>query len=548
MLLGIDVGGTFTDAVAIVGGKIVAKTKQPTTHEDLLQGVFAAIDTILADCPEMIERVSLSTTVVTNSLIEGKGDKVGLIIIPGPGLDIEPLLPGKALVLSGYTDHRGKVTAPLLQQEITALFDGLLSDKKVIAISGKFAVRNSSQEIAIAREIMNRQGVLHVTQAHMLSGSLNFLRRTNAAYFNGAVWRTFQQFATAVEGALAARQIDGPVHILKADGGTMPMVLAKERPVEAIFTGPAASVLGIMALHSTQGDTVSLDIGGTSTDIALWRNGEPLFADRGALIGVYPTAVQAFWLQSVGVGGDSVVRRQDGKIVVGPERKGPAMAVGGSQPALADALIVARRAQFGNMALAYEAMGHLALPGQTPEEVAQEVWQVAIDIIQQAIESMVVDYRTQPVYTVHDMIHDRPFAPTILVGVGGTAAALAPLVADRMGLDCVVPPGADVANALGAALARATTDITVRADTEQGFYTVAEMGIKEKLSNRRITIGDVRQLADHHLVNRAKQCGIAVEAIETVYEEEFHLVRGFSTAGEIITCRKQIKPGVMKYV
>lgn len=547
MLLGIDVGGTFTDAVIVFRGKVLAKTKTATTQEDLLQGIFSAIDTVMREAPGMIERVALSTTVVTNSLVEGKVDPVGLMVIPGPGLNIESRLPAKAVVLSGYVDHRGRETAKLINGEIEEACK-TFAGKHCFAVSGKFAVRNAAQELAVSREIIARTGTEHVTVASQISGSLNFLRRTNSAYFNAAVWRRFSRFAAAVEGALLARGVNAPVHILKADGGTMPLASAKCQPVEAIFTGPAASVLGIMAIGMAEGEAISLDIGGTTTDIALWRGGSPLFAEQGAAISGYPTAVRAFWLRSVGIGGDSRVRRSSGKLLIGPERVGPAMAAGGTEPTVADALIVAGLADFGSRSAAHQALEKLAGPDQTPEQAAQEVLDGAVEIICAAVSEMLAAHQARPVYTVTDMVNTKPFTPHSIIGVGGTAEGLAPLVARRMGLACQIPDNGAVANALGAAVARATTDITVRIDTEQQVLSVAELGLQEKLPNRGITMAAVRELAEKYLAERSVRLGIIPGEVETIYEEEFNLVRGFQTAGKIITCRKQVKPGVLTNV
>lgn len=547
MLLGIDVGGTFTDAVIVSEGKVLAATKTATTHSDLLQGIFCAIDTVLRDTPGTIERVTLSTTVVTNSLVEGKTDPVGLVVIPGPGLNIEPLLPAKAFLLSGYVDHRGRETAKLIKQEIDEACK-LFAGKRCFAVSGKFAVRNAALELEVSREIAGKAGAEHVTAASQIAGALNFLRRTNSAYFNAAVWRRFSVFATAVEGALKARGIDAPVHILKADGGTMPLAMAKDQPVEAIFTGPAASVLGIMAIGAAQGEAVSLDIGGTTTDIALWRDGRPLFAERGAAIGAYPTAVRAFWLRSVGIGGDSWVRRQNGKLLIGPERIGPAMAAGGTEPTVADAMHVAGLADFGSRQAAYQGVARLTEAGQTPEQAALEVLESAAEIICAAIQEMLIAQQTRPVYTVNDMVNTQTFTPHTVIGVGGTAGGLAPLVARHLKINCQVPDNGAVANALGAAVARATTDITVRVDTERRVIAVPELGLQEKLSHKASTLTDVRRLAETYLAERSGRFGIIPEEVETIYEEEFHLVRGFQTTGRIITCRKQVKPGVLTHV
>lgn len=544
MLLGIDVGGTYTDAVVVAGGGVLAQAKAPTTHDDLLHGILNALDRVLDGVDAAgLRRVALSTTIVTNAVVEDRLERVGLFLLPGPGMDISAMVPERPWILSGYIDHRGRETAPPREAEVAAACREL-TGCDVFAVAGKFAVRNPAHEQAVAAWLSRHAGPAHITLGASVAGSLNFWRRANSAYYNAAVWRHFGRFARAAQAAVAGRGVTAPVYILKADGGTMPLAAAGERPVEAVFTGPAASVLGIMALAAPEGEAVSLDIGGTTTDIALWRDGAPLFAERGAKIGDYPTAVRAFWLRSIGIGGDSFVRREGGHIAVGPERRGPAMALGGPVPTVSDAMIVAGAADFGDKTKAAEAMRLTAAGGETVQDAARAVLAAAADAIYVAIEKMIDERASEPVYRVEDAVRDRRPQPAALVGVGGAAAGLAPLVARRLGVRCTVPAGAMVANAVGAAVARPTIEVTLRADTAQGYYTVAELGLRAALPSRRFALADARELAASHLAERAAAAGIPVADVESVYDEEFNLVRGFSTTGKIIACRLQIKPGV----
>ena len=548
MWLGIDVGGTFTDAVVVAEGQVLAQVKTPTTHGRLLDGILNAMDKALTGLKSKnIERIALSTTIVTNALVEGRTERVGLCLMSGPGMDISGLVPETPCFLSGYIDHRGREISPPCIEEIEEACR-YFNDCEVFAIAGKFAVRNPQHELTAARVLQQHAKSQHITLGSSMSGTLNFLRRANSAYYNAAVWRLFGNFSLAVEEALRQRGINAPVYVLKADGGTIPLSLAKEQPVEAIFTGPAASVLGIMAMKETSMPAVSLDIGGTTTDIALWQNGVPMFAERGAKVSGYVTAVRAFWLKSVGIGGDSYVRREAGQLKVGPERRGPAMALGGPEPTVSDAMVVAGICSFGNKELAAKAMEQISAPGQSLHETVEMVLTAAAEEIYQAIEDMLDEQAAEPVYRVEDIVHSERFKPQLVIGVGGAAKGLAPLVAKRMNIACVVPPGGMVANAVGAAVARPTLDITLRVDTAQGYYTVAELGLREKLPSRRFYLADARAVATKHLAERAEQAGIAVSAMEQVYEEEFNLVRGFNTVGKIITCKLQIKPGVLMNV
>lgn len=548
MLLGIDVGGTFTDAVVISDGQVVAQAKTPTTPKKLLIGILDALDKLLPAIDKTaIERVALSTTIVTNALVQGKADAVGLIMLPGPGLDIAKLVPDEPYILSGYIDHRGREVAAPERNEVAAACREL-KDRPVFAVAGKFAVRNPIHEVKVGEWVQEVVQPRHITLAANIAGTLNFLRRTNSAYYNAAVWRHFGDFARAIEDAMVERGITAPMYILKADGGTMPLAAARANPVEAIFTGPAASVLGIMATTPPKTAAVSLDIGGTTTDIALWSDGVPLFAERGAVIAGYPTAVRAFRLRSVGVGGDSLVQWDTQGLKVGPIRQGRPQALGGPAPTVTDAMIVTGKANFGDHRLARQAMARLSKEDQSPEQVAELVLQQAAKQICEAIDMMITERAAEPVYRVDDIINSTPLEPEVVIGVGGAASGLAPLVAARMGIPCNVPKAAMVANAIGAAVARPTVAVTLRADTEQGYYAVAELGARHKLSHRRFDLADARQEAARQLVERASQVGVAVDATETVYEEEFNLVRGFSTTGKIITCQLQIKPGVLMTV
>lgn len=547
MLLGIDVGGTFTDAVLIADGQVVAAAKTPTTRQSLLNGVVTVIDKVLTGFDtKKIRRASLSTTIVTNALVEGKTDKVALFLLPGPGLNVTGLIPGEAHFLSGYTDHRGREQACPAEAEVAAVCRKL-EDHEVAAVAAKFAVRNPRQEHLVTDWVNKYLQPKHVTLGTQVSGSLNYLRRINSAYYNSAVWRIFSRFAQAIEGALAERDIIAPVYILKADGGTLPLTTAKSTPVEAIFTGPAASVLGIMALTKPVEPAISLDMGGTTTDIALWQHGMPLFAPDGARVKDYPTAVRSFCLRSVGIGGDSYVRRENGLLAVGPMRCGPAMANGGLAPAVTDALRVAGLIDYGDIGLARQAMERVAETTQTAVEAAWETLRLAAATVCQAVRDMLAEQAARPVYKVEELVTGRPFKPELLIGVGGAARGLAPLVAEQLELPWQIPPGHMVANAVGAAAARPTTEITLRADTAQGFYTIPELGIIREFDKRRFTLQDAWTAAGTHLAERAAAGGMAEAAgySERLYEEEFNLIRGFNTIGKIMTCKLQIKPGVL---
>ncbi len=545
VLLGLDVGGTFTDGAVVLGGEVISVVKTPTTHGRLLEGILTTVDQIIKEVDSrQFKRIALSTTIVTNALVEGRVDSVGLCIMPGPGMDIQSLLPIKPYVLSGYVDHRGRVVAKPHQDEIASACRQFESCN-VFAVSGKFSVRNPECEHIIRQWVQEKISPDHITIGSEVAGTLNFLRRTNSAYYNAAVWRHFNKFAAAVEEALHARGIQAPIYVLKADGGTLPLSVAKRRPIEAIFTGPAASVLGIMALDPVRAPSISLDIGGTTTDIALWQDGAPLFAEGGARVAGFATALRSFRLSSVGIGGDSFVRYEDGVLKVGPMRRGRAAALGGEWPTVTDAMIVAGLIDFGDYELATRAMKQVAGSEETPRETADQVLREATNQICRGIENMLTLQATEPVYRVEDVMEGTSIVAQQVIGVGGSAAGLVPLVAKKMGLSYRLPRQGLVANAVGAALARSTIDITLRADTREGYYTVVELGMKKRLPKGSFTLSDIHQLASKHLEELATSRGISLGIIDIIHSEEFNVIEGFSTVGKIFSCRLQIKPGVI---
>lgn len=542
MLLGIDVGGTFTDAVILKEGDIVAQAKTSTTHEDVLIGVLKALDAVLpqiGNAASSLERAVISSTIVTNSLAEGKLAPVSLAVITGPGMNIDGHVPVKPYYLTGYVDHRGQVTA---RTDWTKHRD-LLNKKGsgCCAASAKFSVRNPELEYELGRELKNC-GYKKVFLGSELSGELNFIRRTNSAYFAAQVYDLFKKFSLRITEALKERGIYAPVHILKADGGTLPIEVALEQPVEAIFTGPAASVLGIEALDTPKVNSISLDVGGTTTDIAFWENGLPLMAKRGAVINGFPTAVRSFHMRSIGIGGDSRIHKQpDGSYIVGPEREGPCAAVGGAKPTLGDALITAGLVSFGDPSLSYNAL--LTLGGD-PKAESPKIIMAAVEKIYETINEMLAEWAKQPVYTVNDVIKGTEFVPRQLIGVGGGAPGLINVLGEKMGLPVDIPMGAMVANAVGAAVARPTLSAGLRADTTDGFYIIPESGKREKLP-RRFNKAMAEDILREWLRKETADWLLPDQDTELISYEHFNTVHGYYDVGDIYSLRMQLKPGIL---
>ena len=542
MLLGIDVGGTFTDAVIINGGQVTAQAKVPTDHGDVLNGILAALDKVLwPGAAQELERVVISSTIVTNALTEGKLEPVLLAVMTGPGMNVKGKFPVAPYYISGYVDHRGKVTA---QVDWTKHRD-LLNKRGhgACAVSGKFAVRNPQNEYVVEHEL-KQCGYSKVFLGSELSGELNFIRRTNSVYFAAQVYKLFKKFSERVQLALSARGITAPVHVLKADGGTLPMEAALEQPVEAVFTGPAASVLGIEALAAPAVNSISLDVGGTTTDIAFWEQGLPLMAKRGAAINGYPTAVRSFHMRSIGIGGDSRITKTAAGYEVGPQREGPAAAVGGAAATLSDALIVSGYVSFGDAARSWAAIS--ALGGEPKAEAAKFV-AAAVQKITATIKEMLDEWARQPVYTVDDVIKGTEFIPAQLIGVGGGSLGLVRAVGGAMGLPVDIPSGAMVANAIGAAVARPTLSSGLRADTTDGFYIIPESGQRQPLP-RGFNQRKAQEILADWLGEQAARWHMDGQETELISSEHFRTIHGYYDMGDIYSIRMQLKPGILHKV
>lgn len=545
MLLGIDVGGTFTDAVLLNGSEIAAQAKTPTTHEDVLQCILQALDMVLPKHQEeinKIERVVISSTIVTNALTEDKLDPVFLAVITGPGMNVTHKFPVAPYFVSGYVDHRGKITAQIDWTKHRDLLNRRGANG-VCAVSGKFSVRDPQLEYELEHEL-KQNGYSKIFLGSELSGELNFVRRTNSAYFAGAVYRIFKSFAEKIRRAMAERGICAPVHVLKADGGTLPLEVAVDQPVEAIFTGPAASVLGIEALAAPNVNSISLDVGGTTTDIAFWENGLPLMARKGAVVNGYPTAVRAFHMRSVGIGGDSAITKTEDGYRVGPMRQGPAAAVGGTKATLSDALIVAGYVSFGDVT---KSLAAIAALGGEPKEEAQKILQAAVDTIRTTVAEMLDEWAKQPVYTVDDVIRGTEFVPEQLIGVGGASLGLIKALGEDMELPVDIPKGAVVANAIGAAVARPTLSAGLRADTTDGFYIIPESGKRERLP-RGFNEQKAENILSEWLREQTTDWQLPDQETELISCEHFRTVHSYYDTGDIYSLRMQLKPGILHRV
>ena len=342
MLIGIDVGGTTTDAVIVDGGNVVKTAYVPTDHDNLSNCLLAALDELVRGVDtRKIERVVLCTTLITNMIAEGKTDPVALLLIPGPGTNPRDYSLGESIILDGAIDFRGTEIDRLKESQIKEAAAKIRAQGvSRIAVVGKFCQRNHAHELKAGEILADAMPGSKIELGHRVSGQLNFPRRAATTMLTAATKDSYEQFAEKMAAALKERKISAPVYILKADGGTLPLDKSVQMPVETIFSGPAASIMGVLALTEPGQTCVVVDIGGTTTDLALILSGKPLLSSKGARVDSLLTHVRAFAVKSVAIGGDSVVCLSGGALSVGPQRDGPPLCMGGTGPTPTDALRV----------------------------------------------------------------------------------------------------------------------------------------------------------------------------------------------------------------
>ena len=316
LIVGLDTGGTFTDAALVdtESGTLLAKAKSLTTRHDLAIGVGGAMAAVLSEWggnPADISLVSLSTTLATNAVVEGVGGRVGLILIGFDEGALERADLAKALgtdpvcFITGGHRNDGAQQAALDSDSLRAHATHLQSDVSAFAVAGHFATRNPDHELA-AKEILREMTGLPVTCSHELSSSLGGPRRALTAMLNARLINLLERLVAATEQKMQELSIGGDLMVVKGDGSLIHADFARNRPVETVLSGPAASQAGAAFLAGAKTALVS-DIGGTTTDIAYLRDGVPGLNADGAYVGGWRTMVEAADIRTSGLGGDSEV-------------------------------------------------------------------------------------------------------------------------------------------------------------------------------------------------------------------------------------------------
>lgn len=550
ILVGIDVGGTYTDAVLIDTGRILQTAKVPTRPENLVDTLMEAFDKLNIKEGQSLDRITVSTTLVTNAILQDRIPAVQLILFPGHGMKLDALpWPVSYHELSGEMDFRGRETESPDQSEWEGMLTPeLLGNSAFVAIVGKFSHRNCRHEELLASYLKLHNSSLRIALGHEW-GQANFYRRSLTTYLNLGVSDLYHQFAQQLQTAVRTRKILAPIYGLKADGGSLP--LTKVRPIDSIYSGPAASVLAALTQMDPSESSIIVDIGGTTTDIGLVLAGVPLQSSKGAQIGSYATLVRSLSVRSIPVGGDSLITVTEQGVVLEGFRLGPAYCLGGKAPTPTDAMRYLELIDYGNLQLAEEGLASILPPEQrTPKvlkELATAILKIVVDRISDAVDSLKREWQEEPAYKVWEVLHPHENQVFNTLVTGGAARGISTALGKRLGTPVQLGYFAEISNALGAAMAKPTFDCTLHLDTLMKQYRVEETGEQGQWTGALRPYREVEGFLDSLVQRQVKDYGIENQEVEIEKEpfDFFPIVQNYHTVGQIVHGAAHQRPGVL---
>jgi N-methylhydantoinase A/oxoprolinase/acetone carboxylase beta subunit len=339
LVIGIDTGGTYTDAVLMdrTSGQVKSRAKALTTPHDLSIGITQALDRLGHVDYTQIKMVSISTTLATNAIVEGHGGRVALLLA---GYDREVMeqqglarrLPVLAMYyIAGGHDVKGDELCPLDTAAALQAIGEIRDQVDAFAVSGYFSVMNPEHELRLRKMILDQTSA-PVVCGHELTNKLNALKRVSTVVLNARLLPLIQHLLDSVSMVLAERSCTAQLMVVKGDGSLISEAIARQCPVETILSGPAASAIGAQFL-ANKSCAIVVDMGGTTTDIAILDNGLPWSNPAGATVGGWQTSVQAADLRTFGIGGDShICMEADGSLHIGPNRAIPLCRLGVEYP------------------------------------------------------------------------------------------------------------------------------------------------------------------------------------------------------------------------
>ncbi|MDQ1275615.1 MAG: hypothetical protein QG610_1190 [Euryarchaeota archaeon] len=317
--LGIDAGGTYTDSILIRNsdGEVIGSNKALTTYPDLLEGITKSIDGLDQEKLKLVTMVSVSTTLATNTILEKTGYPVGLVLVGNYEIPADSEIENCIMVQGGH-DSRGDEVAALDLSAVENFVLRLKGRVSAFAVSSYFSIRNPEHELQVKTLIQELIG-LPVVCGHELAQSLGAYERGVTAYLNAQLLPVAEGFLKTVVSEIERRGLEPRIAMLRCDGSVVSMHEAMRKPIESVFSGPAASLLGASYLSGHETCAV-IDVGGTSTDVSLIHKGLPYLSETGAIVGGWQTKVRALRMETSAMGGDSHIWVQGTRTNIGPRR------------------------------------------------------------------------------------------------------------------------------------------------------------------------------------------------------------------------------------
>ncbi|MEA5073948.1 MAG: hydantoinase/oxoprolinase family protein [Eubacterium aggregans] len=527
IVLGIDTGGTYTDAVLYQQEQqaVLAKSKSPTTRGDLAVGIQKSIEALDIKEPGAVAKVVLSTTLATNAIVEGEGRPAGLIIIGEPPKGELPQ--GEVQRINGRVNVKGKEVIPLDPLEVRAACDALVGKVEAVAIAGMMSVRNAVQELAVKAEVKACCGV-PVVCSHELSSKLGFHDRTVTTVLNASLIPIIEGFIQAVEKALKALGITAPIYMVKGDGNLASLAFIREKPIESILSGPAASIIGALALAGTA-DGIVVDMGGTTTDSGVVRGNTLALSPVGARVGSWQTQVNSVEINTFGLGGDTQIIVEEGDLKLTGQRILPACR--GGQTGLTPTDILHLTGEYMKWSVD-EAKEAAVAQAEALGVGLEEYHTLAQNKILTTIEDAVLaQYRNHepeaepevgyvarmqgPVDRTENLLKQLP-----IIGIGAPAGAWYGKLG-ASGEQVILPEHFEVANAVGAACAAVEEQVCaiVRPDEANDGYVAHVAGLCQSFSDKDTAVAWVSQEVKTRSLAAAR-CQGAQSVYAQVFVEE----------------------------
>lgn len=531
LVIGIDTGGTYTDAVLMDTEKrgaesILRKAKAFTTHSRLEDGIRDSMRGLRLKNEEIacIEKTVLSTTLATNAIVEKKLCKAALLIVGDMprGSIASPYV----YQVKGKMNIKGRTLVNVSRSNVLETLEKVPACIEAIAVSGAYSIRNPSQEREV-KEIVQRAGRIPVMCAHELASELGYLERTNTAVINAGLLPIINRFLEAIENVLRETGIKSPIFVVKGDGSIASEKLIKERPIETVLSGPAASMIGTINLTGVENAVVT-DMGGTTTDTGIVRNKRVELSKEGANIGGWKLRIKSAKLYTFALGGDSCIKPKKEGFIIGPERVLPACRGGKGNLTPTDLMHFTGEFIQWNQSLAKEAVKRYAeefCEGQ-PEVKDEEA------LVKSAEDAVVEKIYGENIARYMDL--NFP-----VCAIGAPSKSWYGKVREKYDFDLLIPDNYEVANAVGAATAgvQVSSQAKVRPGEENRGFLVHGEEERFFFMEREQAVKKAIEISEKHARERISRQNLEPDQVNIacmdVHLEEGHLVYDWIDADSV---------------